>query len=160
MRWLQLLKNKKNYLIINLKLYLRAPLDANQLTLYLPGDPGARKWTKMTRKMTRKPENLYPGKKGLYLLKIGKSADKVQWPGNDLHGLRRSKGSTQNPRKNKISAQGGAEEIRGTRGHVQKSFFAPPGRSEVRKACRDRRFQPHPWHPGLPGKQATASCIP
>ena len=73
--------------------------------------------------------------------------------GNDLRGLRSSEGCGQNLHKNKINAQGDAEEIRGRRGHVQKSYSAPPGRSELRKACRNGHFQPHPWHPDLPGKR-------
>ena len=72
------------------------------------------------------------------------------WPANDL---RSSEGPGQNLRKNEIDAQDGAEEIRGRRGHVQKSYSAPLGRSELRKACRNGHFQPHPWHPDLPGKR-------
>ena len=46
-------------------------------------------------------------------------------PPADLHGLRSSKGSTQNLRKNKRDAQDGAEEIRGRWGHVQNSRAWP-----------------------------------
>ena len=71
----------------------------------------------------------------------------------DRTGTKCRKGCRKSLRFPRETAQDDAEEIRGRWGHVQKTRSAPPGRSEIRKACRKRRFQLHPWSPDLPGKR-------
>ena len=91
-----------------------------------------------------------PEKKRVGSVSARKAADEVKIRKS---GLRSSEGCTQNLRFRLETTKHGAEEIRARWGHVQKSRSPPPGRSETRKASRNRRFQPHPWPPDLGGKR-------